>query len=305
MNVNVGQNNTVEELKDIYFEENNTMVGSLVYQGSAKVYTDFRVQNDGFTTFCIENVKLGNVDLGKLVQRIIDIEQYRMMMLLGLPLAREMNNNILKISDEIVRLIDKMNTIKGIDDEKLLINQLSDLSKDVERIYALTSNRFSATSAYYSIVIKRINTLQEAKIDNVHMLGEYVNRRIGPAISTCENVEKKIENARESLSRVGNLLQTNVNIVLEERNHLQLQSMKTTSEQQFKLQETVEGLSVVAISYYSFSLFKYILVGCYSYNLIPEGIPMDVASAMLVPFVVGFVCLCIRIVKKKLFNKKP
>ena len=59
-------------------------------------------------------------------------------------------------------------------------------------------------------------------------------------------------------------------MALQAQNSALLQSMDKNSERQLRLQRVVEGLSVVAVSYYAVSLLSYILRAVADYVHIPH-----------------------------------
>ncbi len=59
--------------------------------------------------------------------------------------------------------------------------------------------------------------------------------------------------------RAGELLRTRVDVERSAQNQALLESMDKRADVQLRLQRTVEGLSVVAISYYAVSLAGYLL----------------------------------------------
>jgi len=158
-----------------------------------------------------------------------------------------------------------------------------------------------ASLAYYEIVKDRIAQLNEEKIGNISQFGPFLNRRLRPAVMTCNTTKDRIERTRQSLDRLCRLLLTHVNIELEEYNQKQLESMSNTTKQQYKLQETVESLSIVAISYYGLGLWSYFIKGLYAYNIVPSHIPYEFLLAGSVPIIVVLVWLIVFRIRKKFF----
>jgi uncharacterized membrane-anchored protein len=72
-------------------------VASIVANGAAEVYTDFAMHSDGFSRILVRaGNNLSPRRLGRLVQRLLEIETYRMAALLGLPAARAASNEAVK-----------------------------------------------------------------------------------------------------------------------------------------------------------------------------------------------------------------
>ncbi len=86
---------------------------------------------------------------------------------------------------------------------------------------------------------------------------EFLPRRLTPAFRTCEAVSGQLDDLSKRIDRASELLRTRVDLTLEAQNQDLLQSMNQRSQMQLQLQQAVEGLSVVAISYYLVGLVKY------------------------------------------------
>ena len=78
---------TPDELAAQFFD-GNVLVGSHVGDDAATALTDFRMRSDGFSRFLILDRQLKPRQAGRLVQRLVEIDTYRMMALLTLPVAR-------------------------------------------------------------------------------------------------------------------------------------------------------------------------------------------------------------------------
>jgi len=191
------------------------------------------------------------------VQRLLEIETYRMMALLALPVAREAAPAITRIGDELARLTQSLTEIAGLDDERRLLDRLVALSAEAERIAAATQYRFGAGRAYYALVRRRIEELREERIEGLQTIAEFMDRRLAPAMRTCESVGERLEAISTRLGRVSALLRARVEVALEAQNRDLLASMDRRARLQLRLQQTVEGLSVAAITYYVVGLVAY------------------------------------------------
>jgi uncharacterized membrane-anchored protein len=87
-----------------------------------------------------------------------------------------------------------------------------------------------------------------------------MERRLAPAMRTCAAVADREAGVTAHIARTSQLLNTRVEVAAEVTNANLLRSMNDRAALQVRLQETVEGLSVVAITYYAVgllgSLFK-------------------------------------------------
>ena len=116
------------------------------------------------------------------------------------------------------------------------------------------------------------------------------------AIATCEATQHRQSDLAERAARLTSLLRARVEVSLQEQNRRLLESMDRRAQLQLRLQETVEGLSVMAIGYYGVGLVGYALKG-----LEKGGLPIDATLGMAIalPFVVGFAWVGLRRIKKR------
>ena len=267
------------------------MAGSYVGDGSAVVWTDFRLQADGFGRILVQDVRLGERQAGRLIQRLLELETYRLMALLAFPLAREVGPELARLDQALHQLTDRMIGSSGLEDQQVLLDELSVLASRVEQINARTSYRLGAARAYYDLVQRRIDSLKEQKIQDLQPIGKFMERRLAPAMSTCESVGERQELLAQRVMRAGNLLRTRVDVALEAQNRDLLESMNGRAKMQLRLQQTVEGLSVVVLSYYAMGLLGYALKAGQA-----AGLPLraDITLGLAVPLVVGGIWLAMR-----------
>lgn len=267
------------------------LAGSRASGGTASAWTDFRVHPDGYSRFWIEDRGMGQQEAGRLVQRLLEIETYRMMGLLGLPLAREIGPLLSDIDRQLADITQRLRDLGRTGDERRLLETLVALGADLERATSASAWRFSATRAYAALVERRVAELREERVEGYQTLAEFTDRRLAPALRTVEAMSTRMEALSERLARAANLLRTRVDISLEEQNQALLTSMDRRARLQLRLQSTVEGLSVAAISYYVAGLLLYVLKGAEE-----AGAPVDatVAAVVLVPVVVAGVWLALR-----------
>ena len=229
-----------------------------VADGQATVIGDFRIHEDGFSRFAIlTNPSSGNRRLGRIVQRLIEIENYRMLAMLALPMARDVSARLNEIETELTGVISEFSTEARNDREMLA--QLTRLSAAIEALSAETAFRFSASRAYSALVDQRIEVLREQRAAERQTLSEFMARRFKPAMRTSAATEKRLQDLADRASRTVRLLSARVNVAVETQNQDLLESMNRRAEMQLRLQRTVEGLSVVAISYYAVSLAGYFI----------------------------------------------
>ncbi len=284
---------TLAEMRDAF--GGNLLVGSTTL-GAANLWTDFTIQPDGFARFVVQDLSLQYQQAGRLVQRVLEIETYRMMALLGLPHAQQAGPVLGAIEAELATLSDGMGDSElgrgnAVDEERAILHNITGLAARTEKLALENSYRFSASAAYFRLVRARIEELREVRIDGVPTVGEFMERRLAPAMSTCESIVRRQDALAQRIARSNDLLRTRVGIVQEQQNRKILESLNTRAAQQLRLQQAVEGLSVVAISYYSVGLLSYV-----SKAMKAVGLPIntDVATGAMIPLVLGAVWLGLR-----------
>ena len=259
------------------------LAGSKVSTGLATVWTDFRIGADGYTRMLVHDQGLSPLRLGRVIRRMHEIETYRMMALLALPLARQVQGELAGLERAVSKVTADMLSARESHEDAELLNQLSRIARDVEEMSSRTSYRFAAARAYAALVDKRIAELGETRVMSFQRIGVFLDRRFGPAMATCTAVADRLSRLAERSERASNLLRTRVDIALESQNQKLLSSMDQRARQQLRLQETVEGLSVVAISYYLIGIVEKLIEGLGAYA---QGIDTRLVSLVSIPVVV-------------------
>lgn len=270
-------------------------VGSRIAGRSATAWTDFRIHGDGFSRVLVVDHSMTPRQTGRVVQRLLEIETYRVMALLALPVARGVLPRINPIEAELADLTTRIATLGGLQDERDLLDRLSLLAAQTEQIAAETSYRFGAARAYHELVETRIEELREIRIEGLQTVREFMDRRLTPAIRTCEAVEQRLDSLSQRVARASTLLRTRVEIAVEGQNAELLRSMDRRADLQLRLQETVEGLSVVAISYYLVGIVGYAAKGLKGFGL---KIDPDMLVGLMIPVVIAFVWSGVRRIRK-------
>jgi uncharacterized membrane-anchored protein len=201
-----------------------TLCASLVGDGAAMAWTDFRIHQDGFGRILARDVGLSERRAGRLVQRLLEIETYRTFALLALPVARDIAPRITRIEQGLAEITEAIGESAGLDERRLL-ERLTGLSAEIERLSAASNYRFSAARAYYALVKARLAELRERRIEGFQTIAEFMERRLAPAMRTCESVAAREEELSRRLTRAANLLRTRVDVALEAQNRDLLASM--------------------------------------------------------------------------------
>lgn len=255
---------------------------SLVEGGKAAVVTDFRQDGDGLTRILILDRGLTPARTGALCQRLMDIETYRTLALLGLPLAQDLSARVRRIEDRLAVITSDMEQAGSRTAQPQLL-ALTELAAEMEADAAASLYRFGASRAYDGIVQERLDALDEAVVSGYDTWAGFLQRRLAPAMRTCRSIEERQANLSRKLTRATQLLRTWVDVEVERQNRDLLASMNNRARLQLRLQQTVEGLSVAAVSYYVVGLIGYLAKGSGAFGgwLSPEG-----ATAASVPLAV-------------------
>ena len=275
-----------------------TLVGSSVAGGRSAAYTDFTIHPDGYSRLLLFVGDTTPRGLGRLIQRLLEIETYRMAALLGFPVAHQASTELALAERELAELATAIPKVAAHDEPQLL-DRLTKMAGQIESQYAARHSRFSASSAYFALVDKRIDDLREARIAGLQSFREFMDRRLSPARNTCEWAVRRQDGLSQRVSRMSNLLRTRVEIQQQQNSEALLAAMNTRQDLQLKLQSTVEGLSVAAITYYIVGLVSFLAKGTQSFGwpLSPES-----SAAIAIPVVAFGVWWSIRRLHNKLMS---
>jgi len=255
------------------------MIGSLVYEGRAEIWTAFRLHDDGFGRFLVFHDDLNPCETGRLVQQLLELETYRLMALLTLPLVRECQPELSAMDLDLASVVTRLT---GNETERELLDRLAGYAARLEQLRARLNYRLAATRAYYALVMKRIEQLRISEMRGLQTITYFLDRRLTPAVRTCEAVGTRLDDLSQRIDRAAELIRTRVDLSIEEQNQTLLASMDRRSQMQLRLQQAVEGLSVAAITYYVVQLVHDVAEG-----LPHAGIAVDAAlvTAVAVPVV--------------------
>ena len=275
------------------------LVASAPAYSQAKVWSSFKLHEDGFGRFLIYQQDLSAAQSGRLVQQLLQLDTYRLMATLGLPLAQAINSelNQLDLQLQQVTTYIALGTDKS---DRELLTQVSKIAAKVEDYRSQSTYRFSATNAYYDVALQRMEELKEEEIPGYITLQEFLMRRITPAVKTCQTASNHLEDISRRVTRASDLLRTRVEMVLQEQNQTLLKSMNHRAHIQMRLQQTVEGLSVAAISYYGMQLFETMLTSLPTFGIEYNH---ELVSGFAVPIVIGIVFIGTRLIHRRLMKE--
>jgi uncharacterized membrane-anchored protein len=271
----------------------NVLIGAEVAGGAGVALTDVRL-HDGFGRLLLFDRSLTTRQAGRTMQRLLEIDTYRLMALLALPVAQKLTPWIGQAERELAEISAQL-VEAGEDAEPQLLERLTALEAEIESRESAHHFRFTAAQAYHELVERRIAELRERRIQGLQTFEEFTERRLAPAMNTCGSVSGRLESLSRRVERTTQLLSTRVDVSREKQNQRILASMNRRAEAQLQLQQTVEGLSAAAITYYVVGLVGYAAKGL---KAIGWHVNVDVAMGLSIPLVALVAIVGIRHVRK-------
>ncbi|OQW39445.1 MAG: hypothetical protein A4S08_06960 [Proteobacteria bacterium SG_bin4] len=264
----------------------NPIVASVIgREGHSLAVTDFMLRPSGFERMLVVmSADASETRAGRVAQRLLEIETYRLMALRGLPVAKRLIPELSNAEQQLAEITAQLEN-KAASDQALL-DRLIALAVRIERATVEHAYRFAATQAYNKLVMQRIAELRETATHGTQTIGEFMQRRLSPAISTVEAAAQRLSYLSARVSRTSSLLRTRVDILAETQNQQLLEKLTRGQELQLRLQSTVEGLSIAAISYYVISLVLYVTKASAA-----AGLPIhpELATGLMIPLVLWVV----------------
>jgi uncharacterized membrane-anchored protein len=276
---------------DWFYDE--AMAAAFVLEKEAAIVGDFRLDEQGQIRFAVFQVgETGAHRMGRIVQRLIEIETYKTMSMLTLPIARDVFARLSDLDRDLGSVVTGMT--QESNEPQVELNTLLDISSKVESFSAETAFRFTAAEAYSALVYSRVDVLREERLAGYQLFSEFMMRRFEPAMRTCRSASARLSGISGRAARASRLLGTRVSVRVNDQNRQILETMDQRAALQLRLQETVEGLSVVAISYYAVSLLVKFL-----YPFVEQiGVSESWMGAAVVVPVVAVVWFMVRRIRK-------
>lgn len=265
--------------------------------GGARIWSDFHLRYDGFGAVLVAANGMPASDLSRTVQRLQELGNYRNLALLGLPVAQRGWKVLDGIERELAALGQRVSSDDVTDDA--LLQEVTGLSMELMTEAAASDFRMSATEAYARLVEERLEDLAIRPCPGFLSLGDFTQRRFLPAIRTCAAHRRREDKLAQRTAQFISLFRSRVETRIENQNGRLLHSMEQSISTQLRLQQLVEGLSVVALSYYLIGLIGYVLKG------VEKELPnvsAGLVTAILVPFVVLATWLAIHRMKARIFG---
>ena len=297
------------DIEKFFYHDN--FAGSNVAEDGANVFMSFKSDrtdflDSGFRRVFVQNKSLRTRRTGRLIQRIVELETYQVLSLLSLPQVREQSfhlSNLEKQITEITQSVSKT-TKRNLDKKSITypdyqnnLNELAYVVAKIEEIDSFTNYRLSATAAYYKLVEQRVKDLREDRLNSFQTNNEFLSRRLQPAIRTSEAFSKRLESLATRAQRADNLVRTQIEMGVQIQNKNLLESMELRARAQLRLQETVESLSIVAITYYIIGLLSTLIDPI---NFEQLFFSKQIFLAFCVPIILILIWYIAKMVRKKI-----
>ncbi|NMA99793.1 MAG: DUF3422 domain-containing protein [Phyllobacteriaceae bacterium] len=265
-----------------------------VESGKAQVATDFIPDAARFTRLEFAAGGLTTLRRSIILRRLLEVETYRCMALLGLPLARAASHDVRDMETKLAQVIDRMSDVTNPSNAKENLDELHQLSVRSGQMSERLGYRFAAGRAYGNVLRARLEGLRESGTSRGSTLTHYISNRVDPGLATCEAIEKRLRVLASKIERAIGLLNVRIGVDMQVQNAALLDNIAKTARSQFLLQRTVEGLSTIAISYYLLGIISYLMAGPLSQLHWDKTMALSISA----PFVVLIVWFMVRQVRK-------
>lgn len=277
----------------------NVLIGSAIAGGAGVALTDLRIHTDRFGRLLVLDRAMNPFQAGRMVQHLLEVETYRMLALLALPVARRLAPVLADRERELAKVAGALVSADEAD-EPVLLERLTRLQAELESRQAESLYRFSAANAYYELVQRRIVELRENRLQGLQTFQEFTERRMAPAMNTCRSVAERQDSLAQHVAQATQLLSTRVNVTRERQNQVILASMDRRAQLQLRLQSTVEGLSIAAITYYLAGLIGYLAKGAQAGGV---AINAELVTGASIPLVAALAGLGLWSVRRMVHRK--
>jgi len=282
----------------------NTLIGSAILSSQkAQLWTDLQINQDGYISYLVPHAGMGSRQAGRVARRITEVEIYRMASMLAFPVAKSLSGPLRNAEAELSELSKEISMAQNQESiathqDGEFLERISTLASKIEEWISEHGLRFTAAEAYSQLTAKNLEELSEASLPGVQTLSEFMERRFAPAMSTCSWTQRRLRELSDRISRTTQILRTRIEFVNESQTQELLASMDRRAKIQLRLQETVEGLSVLVLTYYAVSLIIYMAKGVKELGLM---IPAELIGGASAP-IIAYGIYALNKLRKKKFN---
>jgi len=277
------------------------LFGGVMSDNTANVWSSFRLDAAGFVRLVIIDRGISERRLARLLQRLLDMEMYRILAMKALPSARAVMSKLDKLEPKLQAVMAELASSSDLGSREHALARITDLAAEVEQTASANSSLFASARAYSSIVERRAEEVREEIVSGNQRYTNFLMRALAPAMRTCDAAERRLGELAQRVARSANLLSTMVDIEQSRQNQRVMSSMADNAKRQLRLQQAVEGFSIFAISYYAVGLIKYSLDAAAS-----AGMPVDskLLTGLAAPAVFALVFLSIRFVRRRMLDRR-
>jgi len=282
----------------------NTLIGSTILTNQkAQMWTDLQINQDGYISYLVPHAGMGSRQAGRVARRITEVEIYRIASMLAFPVAKSLSHPLRNAEAELSELSKEISMAQSQESvathqDGEFLERISTLASKIEGWISEHGLRFTAAEAYSQLVAKNLEELNETPLPGVQTLSEFMERRFAPAMSTCSWTQRRLRELSDRISRTTQILRTRIEFVNESQTQELLASMDRRAKIQLRLQETVEGLSVLVLTYYAVSLIIYMAKGAKELGLMVPAELIGGASAPIIAYGIH----ALNKLRKKKFN---
>lgn len=286
-----------DEAQAARFFGDREYAGATIADGAASIFADFSADAQGLNRALILDRGMTPIQTGRNVQRLLEVYTYWLTALLAFPVARALLPYLSARELKLQQINEGLTAPTDAEGEASALNELTALEAELSQQVSRNAYRFGAAQAYYEIVQQRLKDLREQRITGLQTLTEFSTRRLAPAMKTCQTVADRQQRLAERAFGVTRLLATRIEMDVQLQNREVLASLDRRAELQLRLQSTVEGLSIAAITYYLIGLVSYCVDA-----LIKLGVPLvkEWAVALAIPAVALIVAMLVRRIRARL-----
>ena len=274
-----------------------TLFGGLMSSDLAAVWSSFKLDARGFTRIVIFDLGITEGRLSRLLQRLLEMETYRILAMMALPRAREAMSALGALEPKLTEVISRLEQDRSETAQENALRTITGIAAKVEKIASSHAYRFAAARAYSNIVERRTVEVGETQIEGHQRYTNFLLRSLLPAMRTCDATERRADELAQRVSRAANLLDTMVDMVQKKQNQDLLQSMAERARLQLRLQQAVEGFSIFAISYYAVGMLHY---GLKALKAVGLAVDPEMLTGFSAPLILALVWVTVRSVRKKL-----
>ena len=269
---------------------------NILNEGAAQVHFSFDIDAAGYSRIVLFNNRVSPSRMGRITLRLVEMETYRLLALMGLPLVQNLSGNLSDIDKKLTYLTQTLSELIEAEDDSdqnmaHLLSELSALSAELENIASMSDFRLSATKAYRQLFDSRQAALQMGRLDGHQGVAGFINRRMLPAMQTCAAFSDRLNRLADRLARSNELLRTQTELTIQHQNRDLLSSMDKRASLQLRMQQTVEWLSIAALTYYGSGLVETMAK---SLPFAQAGLSLVAIKAISVPVLAVLAYLAIR-----------